>query len=1027
MGIYVKREGLGSLYCFIDKGHVARRPGKIQIPLRGSESGSHPDIIPKQMAVPPGTRFGPYVIQGLLGAGGMGEVYRALDTRLQRVVAIKILPAHLSSDLQLNSRFLREAQLISALQHPNVCAVYDIGSQDGIDFMVMEYLAGQTLDKLIPQGGLSVDLSLQYALQIAEALSSAHAAGVVHRDLKPSNILVEESGLVKVLDFGVAKLNSPLTPANNEAGTSLTNPGLIVGTTAYMSPEQAQGRPTSTRSDIFSFGSVLYELLSGTRAFPDQTTAGVIRDEPRPLDEMRRGIPLPLQDIVTHCLKKDPAARYASGSELAHALRTCLNLLSPERGATLSRAGIAREVRRPRVWVPLVVTVVILAAAASWLLKGSQDAHWAREVAIPEIARLADAEKYPEAYSLAVRAEQSAPNDSALVKQWPRISYLMSLETPPSGAKVFRRNYVDTSEPWEFVGTTPLKSLRQPRGMFIWKFEKQGFSTALRTTNSLVPRYFVGPPSVEGRVSLETVRDTPPGMVRVSPLNFNVVLIPGFEGLPELELKDYWIDQYEVTNRQFKTFLDRGGYQKREYWNVDFQKDGKYLSWEDAMALFRDAAGRPGPKDWLQGRYPKGQDDYPVTGISWYEAAAYAEFAGKSLPTLFHWNRAAGPTMASFLVPASNFGSSGPLPVGSKQGMSPWGSFDMAGNVKEWIWNEAGYGKRYVFGGAWNEPNYMFIDPDAQSAFLRASNVGFRCVTYLDPHSIPKAATDPIFSPRRDLAKQKPSSDALFEAYRSLYSYDRLPLDATVETFGKDDEDWKAEKITYSAAYGNERATTYLFLPKKVNPPFQTVIFFPGSGALAERTFSFDRALPLDVILRSGRAVLYPVYKSTYERGDGLESDSANMSSNWRDHVIMWVKDASRAIDYASTRPELDQTKLAYFGFSWGGAMGAFVPAVDHRIKVCILAGGGLNFQNSRAEVDAINFLPRVKQPVLMLNGRYDFFYPLQSSQEPFFRWLGSAKGQKKQLVYDTGHMVPINELTREMLNWLDQYLGPVN
>jgi eukaryotic-like serine/threonine-protein kinase len=182
------------------------------------------------MAVLPGTRFGPYVIEGLLGAGGMGEVYRALDTRLQRAVAIKILPAHLSSDLQLHGRFLREAQLISALQHPNVCAVYDIGSQDGIDFMVMEYLAGQTLDKLIPQGGLPVELSIQYAVQIAEALSSAHAAGVVHRDLKPSNILVEESGLVKVLDFGVAKLNSPVTPASNEAGTALTNPGLIVGT-----------------------------------------------------------------------------------------------------------------------------------------------------------------------------------------------------------------------------------------------------------------------------------------------------------------------------------------------------------------------------------------------------------------------------------------------------------------------------------------------------------------------------------------------------------------------------------------------------------------------------------------------------------------------------------------------------------------------------------------------------------------------------------------------------------------------------
>lgn len=187
-----------------------------------------------------------------------------------------------------------------------------------------------------------------------------------------------------------------------------------------------------------------------------------------------------------------------------------------------------------------------------------------------------------------------------------------------------------------------------------------------------------------------------------------------------------------------------------------------------------------------------------------------------------------------------------------------------------------------------------------------------------------------------------------------------------------------------------------------------------------------DTMPALDVILRSGRAVLYPVYKGTFERGDGMESDSANMSSTWRDHVVMWVKDVSRSIDYAATRVDLDQTRLAYFGLSWGAAMGAFVPAVEPRIKLCILVAGGLNFQNARPEVDAINFLPRVKQPVLMLNGRYDFFYPLKSSQDLFFRGLGSVKGQKRQLVYETGHFIPMNELTREMLSWLDRYLGPV-
>src|SRR6202521_3312186 len=985
------------------------------------------------MALIPGTKLGPYEIQSLLGAGGMGEVYRARDIRLQRTVAIKILPAHLSSNPELHARFVQEAKSISGLQHPNICVVHDVGFQGGVDFMVMEYVPGQTTDKLIDPGGLATELAIKYSRQVAEALSCAHAAGIVHRDLKPSNIMVDESGLVKVLDFGLAKLAAPASAMSAEAATMATTPGMIVGTVAYMSPEQTEGKPIDARSNVFSFGSVLYEMLTGRRAFEGQSTAAllsaVMRDDPKPLNELKRDIPPEVRRIVTHCLRKDPAARYASGIELAHELKNCRELLFPESGAKLSPARIVREVQRPRVLVPLLLMVILLGSGAAWLVKRYRDASWAREVALPAISKLSDQGKFGDAYALAVKAEKSISGDPALAKLWPAISYQLTLETTPPGVDVYRRDYVNADAPWELVGRTPLKNVRQPRGMFVWKFEKPGFGTVLRTTLALIPRYSVplGDP-VEGSVTLDEVGNIPPGMVRVSPAKyFKTLFIPGYEGMPELALKDYWIDQYEVTNRQFKAFVAQGRYQKRAYWKIDFQRDGKPLAWEEAMALFRDSAGRPGPKDWIQGEYPKGQDDFPVTGISWYEAAAYAEFAGKSLPTIYHWNRAAGPFSAAFIVPASNFGGPGILPVGSKPNVSPWGNYDMAGNVKEWIWTEAESGKRYVLGGAWDEPNYMFIDPDAQSPFLRASNIGFRCVKYIEPESLPKVATDPMPSPRRDLTKEKPVSDQLFQAYRSLYSYDKTPLNASVEPFGQDEEDWKAEKVTYAAAYGNERAIAYLFLPRKAKPPFQTVLFFPGSNALLLRKFSLYATSALDAILRSGRAVLYPVYKSTYERGDGMESDVASQTSTWRDHVVMWVKDASRAIDYAETRPELDHSKLAYYGYSWGAEMGAIVPAVDPRIKVCVLALGGLDFHRSLPEVDTINFISRVKQPVLMLNGHYDFFFPVESTQEPFYRLLGSRKEQKKHLLYETSHNIPRNELIKETLNWLDQYLGPVN
>src|SRR5271165_993497 len=217
-----------------------------------------------------GTKLGPYEIESLLGMGGMGEVYRARDTRLQRTVAIKILPVHLSSSPELHARFEQEAKSISGLQHPNICVVHDIGSQAGIDFMVMEYVAGRTLDRIIPAGGLPPNVTMKYAVQIADALACAHAAGIVHRDLKPGNIMVDDNGLVKVLDFGLARLVRPELSVDNEVATiavSATTPGMIVGTLAYMSPEQAEGKPIDARSDIFSFGAVFYEMLAGKKAF----------------------------------------------------------------------------------------------------------------------------------------------------------------------------------------------------------------------------------------------------------------------------------------------------------------------------------------------------------------------------------------------------------------------------------------------------------------------------------------------------------------------------------------------------------------------------------------------------------------------------------------------------------------------------------------------------------------------------------------------------------------------------------------
>jgi eukaryotic-like serine/threonine-protein kinase len=430
------------------------------------------------MSLVPGTKLGPYEIQSLLGVGGMGEVYRARDVRLQRTVAIKILPSHLSSNPDLHARFEQEAKSISGLRHSNICVLYDVGSQDGVDYMVMEYIAGPTLDKLIPAEGLVTNVALKYAVQIAEALSSAHAAGIVHRDLKPANIMVDETGVVKVLDFGLAKLDSSAFATYVEAATMATTPGIILGTVAYMSPEQAEAKPVDARSDIFSFGSVLYEMLTGRRAFEGQSGISILsvvmRDDPKPLNELKRDIPPELRQIVTRCLKKRPADRYVNGFELALELRKCRDLLFPESGATLSPARIARQIKRPQVLLPLLLVIVALGVAAFWMVQRYREAGWAREVAVPQIAQLADQGKFGEAFALAVRAERSISRDPALAKLWPVISYPLSVETTPPGAEVYRKDYVEADAFWEPVGKAPFKNVRQPRGDVCLEVRKAG-------------------------------------------------------------------------------------------------------------------------------------------------------------------------------------------------------------------------------------------------------------------------------------------------------------------------------------------------------------------------------------------------------------------------------------------------------------------------------------------------------------------------------------------------------------------------
>jgi len=306
----------------------------------------------------PGTRLGNFEIVELIGRGGMGEVYRARDTRLGRSVALKILPPEVASDTSRKRRFLQEARTASALNHRNIVTLHDLGADRGIDFIVMEYVSGKTLNKLIPRGGLPLPEAVRYALEIASAFVTAHAAGITHRDLKPANVIVTEDGTAKVLDFGLAKVAAS-APATGDA--TQTESGVILGTPAYMSPEQAQGQLEDARSDIFSFGVVLYEMLAGRRPFQGadriSTLAAVVQQEPPTLAEARRGVPRELEAVILRCLRKNPSQRFQRMADVQAALLQ----LQPR----LDKLRPARKPRTPIRYARLAAAIAALGILAA--------------------------------------------------------------------------------------------------------------------------------------------------------------------------------------------------------------------------------------------------------------------------------------------------------------------------------------------------------------------------------------------------------------------------------------------------------------------------------------------------------------------------------------------------------------------------------------------------------------------------------------------------------------------------------------
>ena len=376
----------------------------------------------------------------------------------------------------------------------------------------------------------------------------------------------------------------------------------------------------------------------------------------------------------------------------------------------------------------------------------------------------------------------------------------------------------------------------------------------------------------------------------------------------------------------------------------------------------------------------------------------------------------------------SNFARKGPAPVGSFRGLGPYGTDDMAGNAREWVWNEAADRRRWILGGSWSDADYLATVPNSLPPSDRSTANGFRCAKYENPAAMPADLAGKVETYSRDHRTAQPVSNEVYDVFKRQYARIRTPLNARVDASDSSNNAWIRETLSFDAGYEPGRIVAYLFLPRSVPPPYQVVAYFPTVGPFISRNNSANfQPGGQDFIVRAGRALVMPVYKGAWERWDPfLSLKGEEYLRTFRARMGHWRQDLGLVLDVLAERKDIDLTRLAYYSNSFGASTAVPLIALEERLKTAILAAPGYAYRELPPEADAINYASRIRIPVLMMGGKHDYIHPLETAQKPLFDQLGTPAAQKRHVVLDSGHSLPRPDMIRETLAWLDRYLGPV-
>ncbi len=679
-----------------------------------------------------------------------------------------------------------------------------------------------------------------------------------------------------------------------------------------------------------------------------------------------------------------------------------------------------RKIQKTKIYANIIL-IALLAVCFGYFFMRGQKSEDLLNVKLPEIMQAMEAGNRLKVFKEATELLEVYDDNEILLNYIAKVAMVGNIKTEPMGVQVSYKLVEDSNDRWINLGTTPVTKHQFPPGLVDIRYQLSNGSFVEDRTHPWYLR------RVDNLFVLPDHTNYADGFKLYVGGNMNLSF-PGIDHLSKKRVEAYAISLKEVTNAEYREFLRAGGYKKPEYWDFPFKMGDKLFKFEQVMSRFTDAFGSPGPVGWTYGQYPSSKDDFPVTGISWFEARAYARFREMQLPDVYQWANAARLSRAANFVPKSNFSKSSLVSTINPESANEGGLENIAGNAREWIRNplNTDRSKYAILGGSYLDDDYFFNDYYGQDAFNRGPGNGLRLVQNLGSLDVEPGPAEVIGVSVRDFMAETPVSDEVFQIFLGQFDYANDPLKAKVST--KKVGDFTVDRYETPAMYQSEKdekLVGYVFYDPSLAPPYKPIIFFPGSGAIHQpKTEVMVQSTPksINYLLKEGYALIHPIYKSTYERGDELKSDYPDESDSYKNHVIMWGRDYRRSIDYIASRDDMDMTNLSYYGISWGGEMANILLAIDDRVQMAVLYVAGLCFQKAKIEVDAINYTPRIKMPTLMLNGRFDQFFPLETSQKPMFQFLGTPDEDKEHYVFQSGHNVPQKELIARHLGWLKRY-----